>query len=206
MKDERQLDDILPVDGTSEFQIELASHDDAVQEDVIDALEAMTPAELEEVDLDQILVDAEHIHEHQERADELQDEAREAVAEGDYEGAKESTQEALDHLHEAETTKAVSGEFPDDPEESWEVIETAQDVDTLDAADWQQSLGEEQLDDAAETASWIGDGVNDEAEADAVDAHLDAADDHFDVADSHASSTLDGDDDHNDAYDYDPYD
>lgn len=166
---ERTLDGLLPVDGsTSDFQIEMASLNDAAQAQARAVLEeAAANGNLDDLDLDQVISNAREANEAQEEAENLQVEQAKATEEGDFERARELSAKAEYELREVE-------EKGDEPLEAQAAIRDADyDQMDLDNADFHQEIADDKSEaavDAAEsgdfeTAEELSDGAADEIEA-----------------------------------------
>jgi hypothetical protein len=164
----RTLDTLLPVDGTSDFQLQMAALPDAAQQQARNVLEeAAANGTLDDLDLDEVISNAQVTDEAREEAEDLQVEQAKATADGDFEKARELSDKAEYELREVE-------DKGDDPLAAQAEIRDADyDQMDLDNADFHQEIAEgntEAAVDAAEagdfeTAEELSDSAANEIEA-----------------------------------------
>ncbi|MBL8557990.1 MAG: hypothetical protein JNM47_04680 [Hyphomonadaceae bacterium] len=163
----RTLDDLFPTEGTSDFQIQMASLSDGAQQSARNVLEqAAADGTLADLDLDAVISNARDADESRENAEDLQVDQAKAAADGDYDKARELSDKAEYELKEVE-------EKGDDPLEAQLAIRDADyDQMDLDNADYHQEIADDKAEaavDAAEagefeTAEDLADDAADEVE------------------------------------------
>jgi len=172
MADAKTLDDLLPVEGTSEFQIEIASLTDGAQDQAEAVVEAAAAdGTLDDLDLDDVVSNARDADQARENAEDLQVDQAKAAASGDYEKAEELSVKAEYELREVE-------DKGDDPLAAQNEIRDA-DYDQIDLenADLHQDIADDKAD-AAIDAAESGDFETAEDLADGAADEIDVADDY----------------------------
>lgn len=196
MADEKAptLDDVLPSEGTSEFQIAIAGLTDGAQDQAVEALReaaAENGGSLEGVDLEAIIRDARDANAAREEAEDARVDQAKAAEAGDFEAAREAAEKVEDNLEIVEA-KGV------DPIAAGEAIITAQsDQSDLEYADYHQEIANESAAYAVDAAE-AGDADHALAYADAAADHGAAAADFGEQADAgsaDAAATADVQDD-----------
>ena len=168
-----------PEPGTAEaveaqFEVELASLNESEVAQVKEAIsEAEFNEELDDVDVEGEIMDAQFAEEHREEAEFAQRDQAEAVDQGDYDAARESAESVQENLGEAQQEGANLDEA---------IQENNADVEHLQAAD-----------DAQDTAEYFMEESGDDAPDDVYEAAIedgmhDYAADAADQADDYASS------------------
>lgn len=169
MADARTIEDLLPTEGTSDFQIDIASLSEGAQEQAIQAVhDAAANGALDDLDLDSVINNARDADAARERSEENQVEQAKAAESGDFAKAEEFAQRAEYDLREVEDKGA-------DPVAAWQDVEhTQHDRMDLENAEFHQEIA---ADDAASAAAYAAEGDTVHAEA-----YADHAADHADVA------------------------
>lgn len=186
---DRSIDDLLPVEGASDFQIQIASLSDAAQQQAREVVEqAAADGTLNDLDLDAVISNARDASEARETAEDLQVDQAKAAAAGDYEGAKELSDKAEYELREVE-------EKGDEPLEAQAAIRDA-DYDQMDleTAELHQDIATGDLvaaEDAAEAGDFeTAEELSDHA-ADQIDVAADYGGDVDDVGHAEQADTAD---------------
>lgn len=189
MADEKTLEELLPVDGTSEFQVEIASLTDGAQDQAQAVVEAAAAdGTLDDLDLDEVVSNARDADEARENAENLQVDQAKAAADGDYEKAEELSVKAEYELREVE-------DKGDDPLAAQNEIRDA-DYDQMDLenADYHQEIGDAKADAAADAAE-DGDFETAESLSDDATDEIEVADDYGGNDDDvEAAENVDADD------------
>lgn len=169
MPDARTVEDLLPTEGTSDFQIEIASLSAGAQEEAIQAVhDAAANGNLDDLDLDTVVNNARDADAARERSEADHVEQAKAAESGDFTRAEEYAHRAEYDLREVED-KGV------DPVTAWQDAEHAgHDRDDLQTAEYHQEIA---ADDAASAAAYAAEGDTAHAEA-----YADHAADHAEVA------------------------
>ena len=157
-----------------EFEVDLAGLNENETEQVHEALtEAEFAGELDQVEIDEVIADAQQAEDNREEAEIVQRDQVEAREAGDYEGALDSARDVQENLNEANNQGADLDNA---------VQENAHDVEVLSEADFQQENAEDFTEasvDYAEAGSEDGaDAAGDDAinAADSADAYADQSD------------------------------
>ena len=176
MAETRYTDADKPEPGTAEaveaqFEVELAGLNDSEAAQVTDAIsEAEFMGQLDELEVDAEIQNAQVAEEHREEAEDAQRDQAEAVDAGDYGSAREDAAEVQENLAEAEAQGASLDEATQ---------ENDADVEVLEAAEYQQETAEEFAEASLDS---VDDGVY-EADSDMMDDYAaDAADQADDYA------------------------
>lgn len=169
MAEERTLESLLPTEGASDFQIELASLSDAAQEQALGQVkEAAANGTLHELDLDAVIGNARDAEAARERAEDLQVEQANAAANGNFERAEELSVETQYEL-------SVVEEKGDDPVHAAEaIIEAEFEQSDLQYAQYNAEIADDNADAAAAYAA--------EGDLDTASDYAGAAADHADAA------------------------
>jgi hypothetical protein len=169
MAEERTLEALLPNEGTSDFQIELAGLSGAAQQQAQQVVEqAAANGTLIDLDLDEVISNARDADAARERAEDLQVEQAKATAEGDFGRAEELSVQAEYELKVVE-------EKGDEPIHAAEAIEHAdQDQSDLQFAEYHAEIAGDNADAAAAYAA--------EGDFDHAADYSDAAADHAGAA------------------------
>lgn len=178
MAEERTLDALLPSEGTSDFQIELARLSAGAQQQARDVVEeAAANGTLNELNLADALNNARDADAARENAEDLQVEQAKATADGDFERAEDLSVQAEYELRVVE-------DKGDEPVHAAEAIEHAdQEQSDLQYAEYHAEIANENADSAAAYAATGDlDHAADYSQA-AVD-HSDAANDHAGAGDT----------------------
>ena len=177
--------DPLPVDGTSDFQIELAGLSAEDQEQVVDAVrDAYDAGAMEDVDAGELLATAEANADNREAAADAQREQEQATEAGDFAAAREQAQNVAGEVAEVQPD---AGGWMRLTDEDFESMEADEDAAALDNAEWEQQT-------ANQAALAAADGVED-GDYEMAEAQGDVQADHQALADASAGDTDDEYDD-----------
>ncbi len=182
--------DPLSDEYVTDLQVEMASLDDESQAKVVEAVEdAQDTGKLDELDTDELVAQEREIADRREEAETHRQDQQRAQEEGDLETARDRADEAREDLQVAAER---DGDSTPDREEEFDVVEAENDVDALDAAEWNQDIADEN----AETAeSYAAEGDFEVAEVyedAAIEAEHDAGEYEDDGDAEYAGSRYDG--------------
>ena len=171
MADDRTLESLLPTEGASDFQIQMASLSSAAQQQAQEAVEqAAANGTLNDLDLDEVINNARDADAAREHAEDLQVEQAKATADGDFARAEELSVQSEYELKVVE-------DKGDEPVHAAEAITHAdQDQSDLQYADYHAEIAADNADAAA---------------AYAAEGDLDHAADYSDAAAAHADTAAD---------------
>jgi hypothetical protein len=153
-----------------EFVVDIAALDDDAQTQVIEAVQAAADeGALGDLDVDRTIADAQEVSERKEEVEEIHKEQAEAVADGDFEHAKELAQDAQWEMKEIDDHGGES---------EVQMLEAERDEANLDQADWEQ-------DTAADQTEWAGN-LAASGDVDGAATQLDLAAGHTEVSADYA--------------------
>jgi hypothetical protein len=151
MADEKQtLEDVLPVEGLSDFQLDIAGLSDRAAEEARTVVQdAAADGTLGDLDLDEVVSNAEKMDDARERFEDLSVDRAEAIADGDFDKAEEISRNMEYELEEVESVGSDTAIHEAQVDESQTEAATAD----LDQAAYDADVADEHAQDAIDAAA-----------------------------------------------------